>query len=145
MLYKKDADDWWCSIGTEKFDADKWKDQLGTKDAASNKKESNIQNNKLYLFYSDYLYLFLLMGFNAPTTAEAMCLRMADLVQANMRKATGNDVYLLSEATVYFKLETDVKVAPLMIAFPTADKHTPIGIESWAYWTFHEKTVRGYQ
>jgi hypothetical protein len=145
MLYKSEDTDWACAIKSGDFDATGWKDKLDPRGNKTSTEESNIMDNKLYLFYSDYLYLFLLMGFNDPTTSESMYLRTGDLIQANMSKVSGGESFLMSKATVYFKLDTKVNVSPLMLALPIASDDTPADFESWAYWSFREEMTRGYQ
>ncbi|MDR0852966.1 MAG: DUF5702 domain-containing protein, partial [Clostridiales Family XIII bacterium] len=104
------------------------------------KQEANIVDGKLYLFYSDYLYIFMLMGFNGGR-AENMYERMGDLMQANIRHMGGRS-FTMSKATVYYKLECEVTVPPLMLALPISTEYTSSGFKGW---TFKEKMIRGYQ
>jgi hypothetical protein len=97
-LYKQKEEDWKCRLpSADNFDVRDWEKQL------EGEKQTNIKDKELYLFYSDYLYLFLLMGYNAPATAEAMYLRTADVIQANMRKTTGYTAFQMQKATVFLR------------------------------------------
>jgi hypothetical protein len=143
-LYKRAPGDWVCSM-EEEFEATEWESKIN---GDANNKEANFEDGKVYLFYSDYLYLFLLMGFISSDTGEAQYLRVGDVIQANMRKTSDGKFegsFLMSDATVYFKLKNKIKVAPLMIALPIFSNDVPSDINSWEYWTFTEEMTRGYQ
>lgn len=99
------------------------------------------------LFYSDYIYLFLCMGFNGKNASE-MYYRVGDLIQANMRKTQG-DKYTLNKSRVYFKLNAKVRVDPLMLEIPMVSSYTEgigatesIAQDDWC--TFEINVVRGY-
>jgi hypothetical protein len=116
---------------------------------SDSEKESNLMDTDndgkedVCLFYSDYLYLFLLIGYNADK-ADSMYKRTADLIQANIMHQGGKD-FRMSNAHVYYRLKADLKVSPLMLALPIADEYTPDNIGDWQYWRFKEDMVRGYQ
>lgn len=99
------------------------------------------------LFYSDYIYLFLCLGFNGKKGSE-MYLRVGDLIQAQMRKTQG-DAYSLKKSRVYFQLNAKVRVDPLMLELPMVSGYTEgIGAtksvtkDDWC--TFDVKVTRGY-
>ena len=96
------------------------------------------------LFYSDYLYLFLFLGFQTGSASE-MYLRIGDLMQANMRKYTGSEMYSLKNSQVYFKLNATIRVRPLMLALPIAKNgflNNPADKNDWCTFTISE--IRGY-
>lgn len=99
------------------------------------------------IFYSDYIYLFLCMGFNGKKGSE-MYLRVGDLIQANMRQTQGNN-YSLKKSRVYFQLNAKVRVDPLMLELPMVSSYTQgigatesIAKDDWC--TFNIKITRGY-
>jgi len=95
------------------------------------------------LFYSDYLYLFVLMGFQSSSASE-MYRRTADLIQVNMRKYTKDNGYMLKNAKSYFQINATIRVDPLMLALPIAQVYdkNPSDRSDWCTFTITEK--RGY-
>lgn len=124
-IYKKEAD-WRLTL-------DGW----STKDSDSNK------DNTSGLFYSDYLYIFLYLGFTGNSASE-MYLRVGDLIQANMRVATGSSTYKLKNARSYFQLNAKIRVHPLMLTLPYSieEPNNPKDKEDWC--TFDISQIRGY-
>lgn len=116
--------------------------------------------NGLYLQYSDYLYIMTLIGMiNDGDTAEAICLRVGDVIQANMRKvlpnnglvvkegseeSDGSTGYQLSKSIVYFKFNADLRVKPLMLELPFALQYDNNPKDSTGWCTFHTSIIRGY-
>lgn len=98
------------------------------------------------LFYSDYMYIFLLLGLTNGETYPSMLLRVGDLIQANMRKQTGDKEYTLDNAQCYFRLQGTVRVRPLMMALPIVDTvDGASGMREKTDWcTYQVNMVRGY-
>ena len=123
----KSADDWVYSI------ADNW--------------DTSPDNDKVCengLFYSDYLYLFLFLGFKGSSASE-MYLRVGDVIQANMRKCTGSATYTLKNSHVYFKIDADIRVKPLMLAMPIAQGYSNNPSTASTDWCdFNVSEIRGY-
>ena len=96
------------------------------------------------LFYSDYLYLFLYLGFQNKSSASEMYLRVGDLIQANMRNDTGKNTYMLKNARSYFELNAIIRVKPLMLALPISQEfsNNPKDKSDWCTFEIHE--IRGY-
>lgn len=97
------------------------------------------------LQYSDYLTLFVYLGLQREDEAsEKMYLRMADVIQANMRKATGESDYNLTNTQVYFRLKAKLRVDPLMLTLPYYSDYVedPTKNDDWC--TFEVETIRGY-
>lgn len=96
------------------------------------------------LFYSDYIYLFLYMGFENSTSASEMYRRTADLIQVNLRKYTGKSSYSLKNSRSYFELNATIRVNPLMLALPYALQYdnNPKDSNDWCTFKVHE--IRGY-
>lgn len=124
-----------------------------------NSRTTNPENG-LYLQYSDYLYIMTLVGMiNDGDTAEAICLRVGDVIQANMRKvlpnnglvvkegseeSDGSTGYQLSKSIVYFKFNADLRVKPLMLELPFALQYDNNPKDSTGWCTFHTSIIRGY-
>ena len=95
------------------------------------------------LKYSDYLMLFVLLGFQGKN-AETMYERIGDLIQANLIKITGRDSYSLNNSFVYFKVTARIRVKPLMLSLPISGRYSE-NPKSQAGWrTFEYKAIRGY-
>lgn len=95
------------------------------------------------LQYSDYMTLFIITGMQSDK-GEAMTLRMAEVIQANMRKLTGSDSYRMANARVYFELKSTLRVDPLLMTLPIFyeyEDEIPTG-RDWCTYDVH--TVRGY-
>ncbi len=124
-MYKKDID-WRYSINSNK-----------------STNADNSKDNKNGLFYSDYLYIFLYLGFESNSASE-MYYRVGDVIQANMRKATGDSSYTLKKSQMYFKIDATIKVNPLMLTLPYALPYSnnPYDQENWCTFKIVEK--RGY-
>ena len=121
-LYKK-GEDWVFSLGTDE------------------PPDKSCENG---LFYSDYLYLFLFMGFQTSSASE-MYLRVGDLMQANLRKYTGSEGYSLKNSQIYFKVNATIRVKPLMLALPFSKNgfsNNPSDKNEWCTFTISE--TRGY-
>lgn len=133
----KSADDWWYSF------------QSDTKMTKVSEFMSNLGGDRTNpgkgLQYSDYLTLFVYLGLQSEdTTSEKMYLRMGDVIQANMRKATNSSEYSLTKTQVYFKIETKLRVDPLMLTLPYYTDYVddPTLKDDWC--TFSVETIRGY-
>ena len=92
--------------------------------------------------YSDYMRLFLMIGLVA--NEEGVLLRTADVIQANMSMASGEEDYLLSNAAVYVEIEATVQVKPTLLAIPffTEVEGNPSTDERW--YTFNYNSIKGY-
>lgn len=95
--------------------------------------------------YSDYLTLFLLCGLQNDELSPAMTVRMADVIQANMRKVTGNDAFEMSKSKVYFTLTAQERVEPIMVTLPIFSEYYDGELEKNKDWcTYDTKITRGY-
>lgn len=135
-IYKK-ADDWWYS-----FESDK---ELTKVSEFMSNLSGDRANPDKGLQYSDYLTLFVYLGLQSEdATSEKMYLRMGDVIQANMRKATNKSDYNLSNTQVYFQLKTKLRVDPLMLTLPYYSDYVedPTLKDDWC--TFEIEAIRGY-
>lgn len=144
-LYKQ-KEDWWYSLEGD-GSAKEWEGK-GVGDfmsAITGISPSQKSNPGKGLQYSDYLTLFVYLGLQREDTAsEKMYLRMADVIQANMCKATGKSDYNLANTQVYFQLKAKLRVDPLMLTLPYYSDYVddPTMRDDWC--TFEVETIRGY-
>lgn len=120
---------------------EQWAFSIGGDDLSTSKKDVTCEDG---LFYSDYIYLFLFLGFENEASASEMYRRVGDLIQANMRKYTKKNTYMLKNARSYFELSATIRVNPLMLALPTAQDYSnnPKDKNDWCTFEIHE--TRGY-
>lgn len=132
-LYKATDEEWVCafSVSGEEENTD-FSANVGAGKACENG-----------LFYSDYLYLFVLLGFQSDSASE-MYRRTADLIQVNMRQYTGDKTYKLKNSKKYFQINATIRVEPLMLALPMAQLYAnnPSDRSDWCTFKIQEK--RGY-
>lgn len=96
------------------------------------------------LHYSDYLTLFVIIGFGS-NKSEDMTLRMAEVIQTNMRKLTTDTSYDMGNARTYFKVESKVKVNPLLINISLFSQYNGSYDNSNTDWcTYDVSVIRGY-
>ena len=95
------------------------------------------------IFYSDYLMVFVYLGLKS-SCAEDMYQRMAEVIQANIVKLSGDKTYSMKKARVYFKLEATVRVKPLMITLPIFNDYDNNMDQKTDWCTYKVTTVRGY-
>ena len=128
-LYKARADDWYYSLEGGGFPP--------TSGSAQEKEDG--------LYYSDYLYVFLLLGLTGDTYPD-MLLRVGDLIQANMRIATGDEEYSLDKTRCYFELTGKVRVRPLMMTLPivTTVEGSSDMLQATDWCTYSLHLIRGY-
>lgn len=108
-IYKSSYKDWW--IAPETSDFQKMSDLLGSLGGANRK------NTGEGVFYSDYMMLFLYLGFSGGAE-DAMYQRVAEVIQANIAQAGNLSGYSLSKSRMYFNLQAEMKVEPLMTTLP---------------------------
>lgn len=136
-LYKK-AEDWVISLeaGTELADIT---GKLDEQDDNGSNKDKGLQ-------YSDYMTLFIHLGLQGDESkSEAMYLRMAEVMQENMRRITADEDYDMKKAKVFFSLNADIETAPLMIKLPIFRQDYDGQLDGQTEWcTFHISTTRGY-
>lgn len=116
-LYKAQADKWWYSFessaGIESISG--FLDslfKLASGEGASVMREKNQDEG---FFYSDYMTLFV---YCALTNNEGDTYsRLGNLIAANMKRLTKTD-YDLAKTRMYFQLEADLRVKPLMVTIP---------------------------
>ena len=139
-LYKIEADDWWVSVpeGTKGFKA--FFESLTEGDIGAGK------NQDEGIYYSDYLTFFVYSGLSGGGEVEDdMYERLAEVIQANMRKVIGNGSnFSMKKAQLYFKLEATIQVKPLMITMPIFNDYDNNLSTTTEWCTYTVSTVRGY-
>lgn len=135
-LYKKNADDWWMAIPIMSKGA-------GVGDVFARIGADKKTNKDKGFFYSDYLTMFVYMGIHGKNGA-AMYQRVAEVIQANIRKMSNDTTYSMKNARVYFQFDSTVRVKPLLLTLPIFDEYGD-ELETNTDWcTYKVKLVRGY-
>ncbi|MBR5233174.1 MAG: hypothetical protein IKW03_03085 [Clostridia bacterium] len=106
----------------------KSKEQLFTTFSKDGSMNSNTNDDALgvgglFLQYSDYLQILLFMSLLSSDKADAIYLRIADVVQVNIDQINGDKSFLMSKAQVYFSLKADITVKPLLFPVPLIDNY----------------------
>jgi len=115
-----------------------------SEDSAEN--TDKIGTGGFYFRYGDYLRFFLLFGLMSSEKEKSICLRTADVIQANMRTIGGKDSkFLLSKSQVYYKIDAKVSFEPLMLKIPFNSGIIGDTLEEISEWNQMDVTmVRGY-
>lgn len=94
--------------------------------------------------YSDYMSIFLFIAMIGQDSCNKILMRTADVVQVNMQKITNQPEFLVEKSQVYYQINADIRVSPLMLGLPiTADENgNLIDISSWN--TFTYSASKGY-
>ncbi len=133
-LYKGSDEDWCYKIGSG-----------GDGATASFNGGDTEPKDENGLFYSDYLYFFLVMGVTGHSY-DSILKRIGDLVEANMQHR-GED-FQLSQAKSFFQLNAKLKVKPLLIDLPIVTNASDIDTadlkESTGWCTYSVAFTRGY-
>jgi len=136
--------DWKCALTVE----------LGhgstISDALSSLVGENVVNTGEGFTYGDYVKLFVCISVwgddeaETPEMSEVVMLRVADLIQTNMRHVTGVDTYKLSNSNTHFKLHGKLRVTPLIIDSPFFNEFNTslTGATNWL--EYEVDAVRGY-
>lgn len=101
------------------------------------------------LFYSDYMYIFMLMMAGSNDSYKSMLLRIGDLVEANVAKGKGED-FDLESSMVYFQLNSTLEVKPLLMNLGLVDSMQGYGVdpsgvrEATGWRTYKVSIFRGY-
>lgn len=140
-LYKMDADQWWLSI-----DPNSTGGGIGAfMTALANGDLLQKTNTGEGLFYSDYLTLFVYLGFNSDAQ-QGMYQRMAEVIQFNIGTMANSTTYSLKNSQMYFQLNAELRVKPLMITLPffSMDEYSNEMTTKTDWCTYKISTVRGY-
>lgn len=140
--YKSKAEQWVYSLDYEygnDFESANIPDPSESSD--ENKKPPEDENG---LYYSDYMYFFLLML--TQSNHEQVIKRIGNLIEANMQSEESG--FKLDKAQCYFMISGKMQVKPLMLALPIANSDPDIdvaGFRSNAVWCqYNVKEIKGY-
>lgn len=139
-LYKAQPDQWWVSLsGSTNGGIKAFMTALAN---GSGIAKTNPDNG---IFYSDYLTLFVYLGLNS-NAAEGMYQRIAEVIQFNIGTLANSDDYSLKNAQMYFQLNAELRVKPLMITLPyfSYDEYNNELTTKTDWCTYTIKMVRGY-
>lgn len=100
------------------------------------------------MYYSDYMYLFLMVGITSGEQMyNAMLLRVGDLIEANMQKS-GKEGFDLGKSLCYFHLKAKIRVKPLMLTLPIVHSFDGVDssgvLENKDWCTYDVDIYRGY-
>lgn len=99
------------------------------------------------LFYSDYMYMFLIMAASSDNAYKSMLLRIGDLIEANVAKRKGSD-FDLEQCQCFFQMTSTLRVKPLLLTLPIVDSMEGVDASSlrdnteWC--TYSISVIRGY-
>ena len=127
------------------IDVDRWiNDALSGKKNNSNSSNGIIGTELPFFRYSDYLRFFLILKL-LGSGEDGVCRRTADVVQVNMKKSLGKEsTFALAQSKVYFKINANVKVRPLMLSLSiNASEANPYTSLSELA-SFDYEMIRGY-
>lgn len=136
-LYKVGIDDWWLALSESTV-----KNKTSISDGISSLDKNNKGKG---LFYSDYLTVFTYLGLTSDDP-NSMYQRIAEVIEANMRKCSNNNNFSIKNSIVYHQLETKVRVKPLFLdlkIFSEGDYSTDLKDKD-DLWTYEVKQTRGY-
>lgn len=140
-LYKSDADDWQISLDGE-MGMGEIIGKLSGQDGGSGTGPD--EDAEKGLQYSDYITLFVLLGLTGENTSEAMYLRMAEVVEANMKHLTGDNGYTFSKSHVFFTLDAQIRTRPTMVTLPIFSEYSNDMNTKTDWCTFNIFVKRGY-
>ncbi len=165
-FYKAKPENWvcsWAGVAETAEDAAKKEAKKATKT------EKTLSGKESGLYYSDYMYIFLVFGLTESEEAYTRILtRVGDLIQANMRLAKGESgqadgdsgqtsggsgqtkdegKFTLDKCISYYRLTGTVRVKPLLITLPlvvnTVDEAAGVA-ERTDWCTYEIDMIRGY-
>ncbi len=114
----------------------------GTFGSGSDADDNTGMASLIQFYYSDYLRLFLMIGLYV--NEEAIILRTADAIQANMSMVSKDSNYVLSKSSAYVEMSATVQVQPMLLALPLfADvENNPKDSRGW--YTLESNGIKGY-
>lgn len=137
-VYKSKDENWWVKLSATNFDAIFTGEGLEEPD-----------DTACGIYYSEYLYLFLMMAANDSNLYKDMLFRTGDLIEANMRLGAGKSGFDLDKSICYFNISGTLEVKPLLITLPIvyntveSDSYNQVR-ESTNWCTYEISLTRGY-
>lgn len=137
-VYKVDDKNWWVKLTSDNFDS-----------IFSGEGLEEPDDTACGIYYSEYLYLFLMMAANDSHLYKEMLFRTGDLIEANMRLGAGKSGFDLDKSICYFTISGTLEVKPLLITLPIvyntveSDSYNQVR-ESTNWCTYEISLTRGY-
>lgn len=137
-VYKVDDKSWWVKLTSDNFDS-----------IFSGESLEEPDDTAYGIYYSEYLYLFLVMAANDSNLYKDMLFRTGDLIEANMRQGAGKSGFDLDKSICYFNISGTLEVKPLLITLPIvyntveSDSYNQVR-ESTSWCTYEISLTRGY-
>lgn len=114
----------------------------GTFGSGSDADDNTGMASLIQFYYSDYLRLFLMIGLYV--NEEAIILRTADAIQANMSMASKDSNYMLSKSSAYVEMSATVQVQPMLLALPLFADVEDNPKDSRGWYTLESSGIKGY-
>lgn len=141
-LYKAEPSDWWYSLESDEGLSGMSDFLTALLDGSSLMEGKNKDKG---FFYSDYMTLFVYCSLTNDKTEKATYTRLGNLIAANMKKITKYDKYSLSNTHMYFQLDAEFRVDPLMVTIPYyLDEYDNDMATATDWCSYKVKMVRGY-
>lgn len=137
-VYKAEEKNWWIKLDSDNFKAVLSGEGLKEPDDA-----------ECGIYYSEYLYLFLIIAANDSELYKDMLMRTGTLIEANMQQGAGDSDFDLDKSICYFTLTGTLEVKPLLITLPIvynnveSDSYDQVR-ESTTWCTYDISQTRGY-
>ena len=136
-VYKMSDKQWWCKLSGKEF-AEIFNGGFPEPD-----------DTACGIYYSEYLYLFLVMAANDSNLYKDMLFRTGTLIESNMRKGAGKSGFDLDKSVCYFNISGTLEVKPLLITLPIvyntvkSDAYNQVR-ENTNWCTYKISMTRGY-
>lgn len=101
------------------------------------------EKSGFYMGYCDYLKVLLFAKLQTEDGENAIYKRIADVVQVNTAKRTGEE-YKLSDAVVYYKIEAEFEVAPIVLGWKLIKDEPGNPYQEISWRSFKYSTTKGY-
>ncbi len=144
-VYKTTDKNWWLKLSGENVGSN----SINIDSVISGKGFAEPDDSACGIYYSEYLYLFLMMAANDSYLYEDMLFRTGDLIEANMRLGAGDSDFDLDKSVCYFTIRGTLEVKPLLITLPIvsntveSDSYNQIR-EDTRWCTYEISLTRGY-
>lgn len=140
-FYKTKESHWLCSL-SGKEDGSDWRNNTIKQDGTDTDK----LEDRLGLYYSDYLYVFFLFATQNEAYYKNMLLRIGDIIEINVgQQKSGFD---LKKSYCYYRLNATMQVKPLMLSMPIIDSYKDVDVPTFrsnSIWCQYKvDAVRGY-
>ena len=137
-IYKSSHEDWVCTLDGV------FESIMSVFDGEGLTQKSKYNNNGKGLYYSDYLTIFVYLGFQDSKTSSDMYKRIAKLISTNIGSLRNEADYSLSKSFVYFNLQASVVVDPLLFNMNIYNGYNEGIVDKKGWRTYNVNITRGY-